>query len=99
MEAEKVYKVGENSLSLEDYHKKYKRSIEDNEGFWKEEGLRIDWIKPYTKIRDFIYSKEKTEINWFSDGTLNMSYNCIDRHIEKGKGQEIALIWEGNDSS
>ena len=77
----------------------YKESIEDNEGFWGKHGRRIDWIKPYTKIRSSRYSKVDTQIKWYYDGTLNASYNCIDRHINKGHGTRTAIIWEGNNPS
>ena len=78
------------------YEKKYKLSIKDNEGFWKKEGKRIDWIKPYKKIKDVKYSKTEVKIKWFYDGTLNASANCIDRHI-KSKKNKTAIIWVGDD--
>tara|TARA_B100002051_G_scaffold268835_1_gene299253 strand:+ start:1338 stop:3365 length:2028 start_codon:yes stop_codon:yes gene_type:complete len=78
------------------YEKKYKLSIKDNEGFWKKEGKRIDWIKPYTKIKDVKYSKTDVKIKWFYDGTLNASANCIDRHLKKNKNK-TAIIWVGDD--
>ena len=67
------------------YEKKYKSSIKDNEGFWRKEGKRIDWIKPYTKIKDVKYSKTDVKIKWFYDGTLNASANCVDRHLKDKK--------------
>ena len=78
------------------YDKKYKFSIKDNDGFWKKEGKRIDWIKPYTKIKDIKYSKTDVKIKWFYDGTLNASSNCIDRHLEDKKNK-TAIIWVGDD--
>ena len=78
------------------YEKKYKLSIKDNEGFWKKEGKRINWIKPYTKIKDVKYSKTEVKIKWFYDGTLNASTNCIDRHLAKNKNK-TAIIWVGDD--
>ena len=78
------------------YEKKYKLSIKDNEGFWKKEGKRIDWIKHYTKIKDVKYSKSEVKIKWFYDGTLNASSNCIDRHL-KDKKNKTAIIWVGDD--
>tara|TARA_B100000579_G_scaffold421329_1_gene421984 strand:- start:484 stop:2559 length:2076 start_codon:yes stop_codon:yes gene_type:complete len=78
------------------YEKKYKLSIKDNEGFWKKEGKRIDWIKPYTKIKDVKYSKQEVKIKWFYDGTLNASANCIDRHLSDKKNK-TAIIWVGDD--
>ena len=78
------------------YEKKYKLSIKDNDGFWKKEGKRIDWIKPYSKIKDVKYSKSDVKIKWFYDGTLNASANCIDRHL-KDKKNKTAIIWVGDD--
>ncbi len=80
------------------YEKKYKLSLKDNEGFWKKEGKRITWIKPYTKVKDVKYSKQEVNIKWYYDGTLNASANCIDRHLEK-KGNKTAIIWVGDDPS
>ena len=74
------------------YEKKYRLSIKDNEGFWKKEGKRIDWIKRYTKIKDVKYSKTDVKIKWFYDGTLNASANCIDRHL-KDRKNKTAIIW------
>jgi len=78
------------------YEKKYKLSIKDNEGFWRKEGKRIDWIKPYKKIKDVKYSKTDVKIRWYYDGTLNASFNCIDRHL-KDKKNKTAIIWVGDD--
>ena len=78
------------------YEKKYKLSIKDNDGFWKKEGKRIDWIKPYKKIKDVKYSKTDVKIKWYYDGTLNASSNCIDRHL-KDKSKKTAIIWVGDD--
>ena len=78
------------------YEKKYKLSIKDNEDFWKKEGKRIDWIKPYTKIKDIKYSKTDVRIKWYYDGILNASANCIDRHL-RDKQNKTAIIWVGDD--
>ena len=78
------------------YEKKYKLSIKDNEGFWEKEGKRIDWIKPYTKIKDIKYSKTDVRIKWYYDGILNASANCIDRHL-RDKQNKTAIIWVGDD--
>ena len=77
------------------YEKKYNTSIKNNENFWKKEGKRITWIKPYTKIKDVKYSKTDVKIKWFYDGTLNASINCIDRHLKKKKNK-TAIIWVGD---
>jgi acetyl-CoA synthetase len=79
-----------------DYDRKYKISIKDNDNFWKKEGKRIDWIKPYKKIKDVKYSKTDVKIKWYYDGTLNVSSNCIDRHL-KNKKNKTAIIWVGDD--
>ena len=94
----KVSKKWSNSAYVDKsgYEKKYKLSIKDNEGFWKKEGKRIDWIKPYTKIKDVKYSKTDVKIKWYYDGTLNASANCIDRHL-KDKKNKTAIIWVGDD--
>ena len=96
-----VFKVPENwskqaYVNKNQYEKKYKLSIKDNESFWRKEGKRITWIKPYTKIKDIKYSKKEVNIKWYYDGTLNASANCIDRHLEK-KANKPAIIWVGDD--
>jgi len=98
-----VFKVSENwskqaYVNKSQYEKKYKLSIKDNENFWRKEGKRITWIKPYNKIKDVKYSKEEVKIKWYYDGTLNASANCIDRHLDK-KGNKTAIIWVGDDPS
>jgi acetyl-CoA synthetase len=77
------------------YQAMYERSITDPEGFWAEHGKRIDWIKPYTKVKDTSFSGD-VHIRWFYDGTLNASANCLDRHLAK-RGNQTAIIWEGDD--
>jgi acetyl-CoA synthetase len=78
------------------YEEMYARSIEDNEAFWAEQAQRIDWMKPFTRIKDVSFAKDDLHIRWFYDGTLNVCYNCVDRHLES-KGDDVALIWEGDD--
>jgi acetyl-CoA synthetase len=85
--------IAQASINNEQYLELYKRSIEDNEGFWREQGQRIDWIKPYTKISNVNWKPPEVSIKWYEDGTLNASYNCIDRHL-KDHGDKVALIWE-----
>jgi len=77
------------------YEKKYNKSIKNNDVFWKKEGKRITWIKPYTKIKNVKYSKDEVHIKWYEDGTLNASSNCIDRHL-KDKKDKTAIIWVGD---
>ena len=83
-------------VNKKQYEKKYNHSIKQNDEFWKKEGKRITWIKPYTKIKDVKYSKSDVHIKWFYDGTLNASVNCIDRHLKKNK-DKTAIIWVGDD--
>jgi len=80
------------------YLEMYQRSVEDPEGFWGEHGKRVDWIKPYTKVKNTSYDYHNVSIKWFEDGSLNVSANCIDRHLEK-RGDQPAIIWEGDDPS
>jgi acetyl-CoA synthetase len=78
------------------YQDKYSKSIKNNDEFWRKEGKRITWIKPYKKIKDVKYSTKDVKIKWFHDGTLNASANCIDRHL-KDKKDKTAIIWVGDD--
>jgi acetyl-CoA synthetase len=78
------------------YQDKYSQSIKNNDEFWRKEGKRITWIKPYKKIKDVKYSTKDVKIKWFHDGTLNASANCIDRHL-KDKKDKTAIIWVGDD--
>ena len=78
------------------YEETYAASIEDTEGFWREQGRRIDWMKPYTQVKDVTYGKDNVSIKWFEDGTLNAAANCIDRHLAT-RADQIAILWEGDD--
>ncbi|RED51252.1 acetate--CoA ligase [Aestuariispira insulae] len=78
------------------YLEMYQHSINDPEGFWGEHGKRVDWIKPYSQVKDVSYDAKDLHIKWFHDGTLNVSANCLDRHLEK-RGDQVAIIWEGDE--
>jgi acetyl-CoA synthetase len=78
------------------YQEMYARSIKDPDGFWAEQAKRIDWIKPFTKVKNTHYGNDDVSIKWFEDGTLNACYNCVDRHLDK-RGDQIAILWEGDD--
>ena len=78
------------------YNEMYQRSVDDNEAFWAEQAKRIDWIKPFTKVKDVSYAKDDLHIRWYYDGTLNACFNCVDRHLDT-KGDDVAIIWEGDD--
>ena len=83
-------------VNKNDYALLYDKSINKNEEFWKEQGKRIDWVKPFTKIKDVKYSSKDVVIKWYYDGSLNVSYNCIDRHA-LNTPDKVAIIWEGDD--
>jgi len=78
------------------YKALYERSVKDPEGFWAENGRRIDWIKPYSKVKNTSFGADNVSIKWFEDGTLNVAANCLDRHLAT-RGDQIAIIWEGDD--
>ena len=78
------------------YQEMYRQSIENPEAFWGEHGKRIDWIKPYTRVKDVSYDKDDLHIRWYEDGTLNAAANCLDRHLES-RGDQVAIIWEGDE--
>lgn len=82
-------------VNKETYAAMYKESIENPEGFWAEQAKRIDWIKPFTKVKNTNFARNNVDIRWYEDGTLNASYNCLDRHLEKN-GDTPAIIWEGD---
>jgi acetyl-CoA synthetase len=78
------------------YQEMYARSVNDPNGFWGAEAKRIDWIKPFSKVKNTSFDTHNVSIKWFEDGTLNVAYNCIDRHLAK-RGDQTALLWEGDD--
>jgi acetyl-CoA synthetase len=78
------------------YQAMYAASVNDPEAFWREHGQRIDWFKPYTKVKNTSYKPGKVKIAWFEDGITNVAYNCIDRHLAK-RADQVAIIWEGDD--
>jgi len=81
--------------TLDDYNKQYQMSIKNPETFWDQKASRLKWFKKWDKTKEFDFTKG--HIKWFLGGEINASYNCIDRHIENGFGNEDAIIWEGND--
>ena len=99
--SEMLYKVPENwpaQAYVDDarYRDMYARSVRDPEGFWGDHGKRIDWIKPYTWVKRTSFAPGNVSIEWFGDGTTNVSLNCIDRHLAK-RADQVAIIWEGDD--
>ena len=87
--------VANAKINKADYDNMYAQSINNPDHFWSEHGKRVDWIKPYSKIKEVDYSYPNVSIKWFEDGQLNVSANCIDRHLEK-RGDQTAIIWEGD---
>jgi acetyl-CoA synthetase len=83
-------------IDVDRYTEMYRESIEDPEGFWRREAQRIDWIKPFTKVKETSFDEDNFCIRWFADGTLNLSANCLDRHLAD-RGEAIAIIWEPDD--
>jgi acetyl-CoA synthetase len=83
-------------IDADKYTQMYRRSLEDPDGFWREEARRIDWITPFTEISDVSWDTDDLHIRWFGDGRLNASANCIDRHLD-ARGDDTAIIWEGDD--
>ena len=99
----KIFKVNaewsKNALiNAHQYESDYTKSFDNNEEFWKDQGNRIDWITPYTKVKDVSYQQKDFKIKWYYDGELNASTNCIDRHLAT-KANQTAIIWEGDDPS
>ena len=78
------------------YQEMYSHSVEDNAGFWSEQARRINWMKPFSKVKDVSWDRNDVYIRWFEDGTLNACYNCVDRHLET-RAEQTAIIWEGDD--
>jgi acetyl-CoA synthetase len=85
-------------IKHDDYQRLYTESVQNPEAFWAREGKRLDWIKPYSKIKDVSYDANDFRIRWFYDGQLNVSANCLDRHLNE-RGDKTAIIWEGDDPS
>ena len=81
--------------SMDEYNDLYKKSIDDPIKFWEDQASKIDWIKPWKNVREFDFNAGR--IKWFDGGKLNITYNCLDRHIEAGYKDHTAIIWEGND--
>ncbi|WP_373006487.1 acetate--CoA ligase [Hyphomonas sp.] len=84
------------NLTPEKYREMYAASIADPDGFWGEQGKRLDWMTPYTVVKDVSWETGDLHVKWYSDGVLNVSANCIDRHLAT-RGDKAAFIWEGDD--
>ena len=82
-------------IDADRYAAMYRRSIDDPEGFWGEQGRRLDWVKRYTRVKDVSFASRDLHIRWYDDGTLNACYNCVDRHLHT-RGNQTAILWEGD---
>lgn len=80
------------------YRAMYQQSVINPEGFWREQAARLDWIRPFSEVKRTSFDDHHVDINWFADGTLNVSANCLDRHLAE-RGDQVAIIWEGDDPS
>jgi len=98
LDAVKVPKKWKNRafIDKDKYQKLYEKSVAKPEKFWGKEGKRLDWIKPYTRVKNTSFEFPNVSIKWFEDGTLNVAANCIDRHLKK-RGKKTAIIWEPDD--
>ena len=85
-------------VNHDQYQDLYRQSITDNGAFWAGQARRINWIKPFGRVKDVSFDKPDLHIRWFEDGTLNACYNCIDRHLET-RSEQTAILWEGDDPS
>src|SRR5437764_2340283 len=83
-------------ISEAEYFRLYGQSLVDPDAFWAEHGKRIDWIRPFTKVKNVSFDPRNVSIKWFEDGVTNVAVNCIDRHLPQ-RSQQTAIIWEGDD--
>jgi len=86
------------NLTPQSYASMYAASIEDPESFWGAMGQRLDWMTPYTQVKNVSWDKSNLSVKWYEDGVLNVTSNCIDRHLAT-RGDKAAIIWEGDDPS
>ena len=96
-EPPKILSAKSKYSSIAEYKEEYDLSIKDSDMFWAEKAHRLDWIQQWDKISDVDFAEPR--IKWFVNGKMNVSYNCLDRHIANGNGDRVAFHWEGNDSS
>ncbi|RIA55956.1 acetate--CoA ligase [Dichotomicrobium thermohalophilum] len=101
MSDDKIYPVPEDwannaYVNRAQYEEMYRQSIENPDEFWRHHGYRIDWIKPFTKVKNTSYDPHNVDIRWYEDGTLNVCANCVDRHLA-ARGDQVAILWEGDE--
>jgi acetyl-CoA synthetase len=101
--SDKTYAVpeawrNEARVNAEKYDELYRRSVADPDGFWGEQAQRIEWIAPFTRVKEVSFDTHNVAIEWFADGSTNVAMNCIDRHLPH-RADQVAIIWEGDDPS
>src|SRR5215467_7965647 len=80
-------------IDAERYQQMYRRSLDDPESFWREHGKRLDWIRPYTRVKDTSFTSSDLHVRWYEDGTLNACANCLDRHLAQ-RAEQAAILWQ-----
>ncbi|MHA6723307.1 acetate--CoA ligase [Sphingomonas sp. RS2018] len=84
------------TIDTAEYERQYARAAADPDGYWRDEAARIDWIAPFSTVKDVSFAEADFRIRWFADGTLNLSANCLDRHLAT-RGDDVAIVWEGDE--
>lgn len=86
----------EGSIDRADYERQYRASVEDSDAYWRDQAQAIDWITPFRQVQDTSFNEADFRIRWFADGELNVSVNCVDRHLAT-RGDQVAIVWEGDE--
>ena len=86
----------EGSIDRADYERQYRASVEDSDAYWRDQAQAIDWITPFRQVQDTSFDEADFRIRWFADGELNVSVNCVDRHLAT-RGDQVAIVWEGDE--
>jgi len=94
--AETIIPAGEGRIDRAGYDHRFAEAARDPEGYWREGGRCVDWIVPYAEVKDTSFAQADFRIRWFGDGQLNLSANCLDRHLAK-RGEQVAIVWEGDE--
>ncbi|WP_342657610.1 acetate--CoA ligase [Sphingomonas sp. NY01] len=86
----------EGSIDRADYERQYRASVEGSDAYWRDQAQAIDWITPFRQVQDTSFDEADFRIRWFADGELNVSVNCVDRHLAT-RGDQVAIVWEGDE--
>ena len=103
MSEDKLYPVSEDLASgawadRASYESLYAASVNDPDSFWRDQAQRLDWLEPFTQVKDVSFNEDDLHIRWFADGKLNVSANCLDRHLAE-RADQTAIIWESDDGT